>query len=78
MSQNIARFIKYVLPFFNIIYERVKSRENTKKHCSKINTGINPFLPVFLFDTPESRKPKVFWCFQEDQKGTLGGKELNG
>ena len=31
-----------------------------------------------LFDPPENiRKPKVFWCFQGDQKGTLGSKGLS-
>ena len=29
------------------------------------------------FDPPENiRKPKIFWCFQGDQTGTLGKKEL--
>ena len=28
---------------------------------------------MFSFDHPEDmRKPKVFWCFQGNQKGTLG------
>ena len=32
---------------------------------------------MFPFDPPESiRKPKVFWCFQGDQKETLGRKWL--
>ena len=32
---------------------------------------------MFPFDPPENiRKPKVFWCFQGDQKGTLGRKGL--
>ena len=32
---------------------------------------------MFPFDPPENiRKPKVFWCFQGDQKGTLGSKGL--
>ena len=35
------------------------------------------FFPMFPFDPPENiRKPKVFWCFQGDQKGTLGSKGL--
>ena len=35
------------------------------------------FFPLFPFDPPENiRKPKVFWCFQGDQKGTLGRKGL--
>ena len=30
-------------------------------------------LPIFPFDPPKNnRKPLVFWCFQGDQKGTLG------
>ena len=33
---------------------------------------------MFPFDPPENiRKPKVFRCFQGDQKGTLGSKGLN-
>ena len=32
---------------------------------------------MFLFDPPENfRKPKVFWCFQGDQKKALGRKGL--
>ena len=32
---------------------------------------------MFPFDPPENiRKPKVFSCFQGDQKGTLGSKGL--
>ena len=35
------------------------------------------FFLMFLFDPPVNfRKPKVFWCFQGDQKGTLGRKGL--
>ena len=31
---------------------------------------------MFPFDAPENiKKPKVFWCFQGDQKRTLGRKE---
>ena len=30
---------------------------------------------MFPFDSPENiRKPSIFWCFQGDQKGTLGRK----
>ena len=32
---------------------------------------------MFSFDSPENiGKPKVIWCFQGDQKGTLGIKGL--
>ena len=35
------------------------------------------FFPMFSFDLSENiRKPLVFWCFQGDQKGILGRKEL--
>ena len=35
------------------------------------------YFPMFPFDPPENiRKPLVFWCFQGDQKGTLGSKGL--
>ena len=31
------------------------------------------FFPMFSFDPPENiKKPKVFWCFQGDQKKILG------
>ena len=33
---------------------------------------------MFSFDPPENIwKAKVFWCFQGDQKETLGRKGLN-
>ena len=33
---------------------------------------------MFPFDPPENiRKPKVFWCFQEDQKETLREKRIS-
>ena len=33
---------------------------------------------MFPFDPPENiRKSLVFWCFQGEQKGTLGSKGLN-
>ena len=36
------------------------------------------FFPMFHFDPPENiRKSKVFWCFQRDQKRTLGRKGLS-
>ena len=39
--------------------------------------NITLFLPMFPFDPLENiRKPLVFWCFQGDQKGTLGRKGL--
>ena len=35
------------------------------------------YFPMFPFHPPENvRKPKVFCCFQGDQKGTLGSKGL--
>ena len=35
------------------------------------------YFPKFPFDPPENiRKPKVFWCFLGDQKGTLRSKGL--
>ena len=35
------------------------------------------YFPMFPFDPPENiRKPKVFLCFQGNQKGTLGSKGL--
>ena len=39
--------------------------------------ALTLFFPMFPFDPPENiRKPKVFWCFQGDQKRTLGRKRL--
>ena len=38
---------------------------------------LTMFFPMSPFDPYENiRKPLVFWCFQGDQKGTLGRKEL--
>ena len=34
------------------------------------------FFPMFAFDPPENRKPKVFLMFQGDQKKKLGSKGL--
>ena len=41
------------------------------------NKNLTLFFPMFPFDPPENiRKPLVF-CFQGDQKGTLGRKGLS-
>ena len=33
---------------------------------------------MFPFDSPKNiREPNVFWCFQGDQKGTLGRNGIN-
>ena len=38
---------------------------------------LKPFFPMFPFDPPENiRKPKIFCCFQGDQKGKLVKREL--
>ena len=38
---------------------------------------INSFIPNVPFESPENiRKPFLFWCFQGDQKVTLGRNEL--
>ena len=56
------------------------SREICKslRNCLWSSFGDLPlalFFQIFTFDPPESiRKPKVFWCFQGDQKGTLESK----
>ena len=51
------------------------------RRCYKIfsNLMLLPrltlFFSMFPFDSPENiRKPLVFWCFQGNQKGTLGRK----
>ena len=45
---------------------------------SFVLNGLTLFFPTFPFDPPENiRKPLVLWCVQGDQKGILGGKELN-
>ena len=39
--------------------------------------SLTLFFPMFPFDPVGNiRKLKIFWCFQEDQKGTLGRKSL--
>ena len=41
------------------------------------SSSVNPFLPNVPFRFPENiRKPKVFWCFQGDQKRTFERKGL--
>ena len=36
------------------------------------------FFPVFHFDPPENiRKPKFFYCFQGESKGSIGKKRVN-
>ena len=38
---------------------------------------INSFIPNVPFESLENiRKPFLFWCFQGDQKVTLGRNEL--
>ena len=42
-------------------------------HCQEpCQHALNAFLPIVPFDPPETN----FWCFQGDQKGTLGRKGL--
>ena len=42
-------------------------------------SNLTFFFQIFPFDLPENiRKPLVFWCFQGDQKETLGRKGLSG
>ena len=38
---------------------------------------LNLFFPMIRFNPPKNiKKPNVFWCFQGDQKESLGRKEL--
>ena len=37
---------------------------------------LTPFFQMFPFDPPEYIRKPVFWCFQLNQRGTLGRKEL--
>ena len=49
-----------------------------QKIYTQVLLGLTLFFSMFPFDAPENiRKPKVLWCFQEDQKGILGRKGLN-
>ena len=53
---------------------RLISTTSPSSHCM---FNINPFFPIFLFDSPQNiRKPKVFWCFEGNQKGSLRRKGL--
>ena len=57
-------------------YEKWKCAKRSLEFCVfwKILTH---FFPMLLFDPTENiRKPSVFWCFQEGQKGTLGSNGL--
>ena len=43
------------------------------KWVNKQSTFLTLFFPMLPLDPPENiRKPFVFWCFQGDQKETLG------
>ena len=43
----------------------------------RLTPPLTPFFPIFPFDAPENtRKSKVFGCFQGDKKGTSGRKEI--
>ena len=56
----------------------IRDMKNNKYVGGKIPIQIlTLYFPMFPFDSPENiRKPFVFWCFQGDQKGTLGSKGL--
>ena len=44
---------------------------------SNLRTSLTRFFPMFPSDALEKiKKPLVFWCFQGDQKRTLGRKKL--
>ena len=61
----------YVDIYHNII--NIKSKINNIWKTSSLTLSF----PVFPFDPPENiRKPLVFWCFQGDQKETLGKNGL--
>ena len=50
----------------------------TSHEFALIKLNLTLSFPMFPFDPRENiRKPKVFCCFQGDQKGTLGRKGLN-
>ena len=48
-----------------------------KEYSNIFLKGATLFFPMFPFDPTENmRKLLVFWCFKEDQEGTLGRKGL--
>ena len=74
-----------IKPFSNSKVTEIIIKKRQKyfsKFLDKQGKWKNPYLltlffPMFPFDPPENiRKPKVFWCFQGYQKGTLRRKGL--
>ena len=74
-----------IKPFSNSKVTEIIIKKRQKyfsKFLDKQGKWQNPYLltlffPMFPFDPPENiRKPKVFWCFQGYQKGTLRRKGL--
>ena len=72
-----------MIPFLPLLSceSSVSVKENTyrKKICkfcngfADVSSKLIFLFPMFIFHPPENiKKPKVFLCFQEDQKGTLG------
>ena len=68
-------------PPFSLIWVNILEKWFFKRRISifiwHYRNNFNPFLPIFSFNPPENiRILKVFWCFQGDQRGTLGRKGL--
>ena len=61
------------------VYDVIRTIKCDILHLGKtlIVISVSLLFPVLSFYPPENiRKPSVFWCFQGDQKATLGRKEL--
>ena len=66
IPQPSVQHLVYVFPIFFCFHKYFN------------NFLLTLYFPMFHFDPPENiRKPLVFWCFQGDQKGTLGSKGLS-
>ena len=74
LKDFIKRFYKTFDPsranvpnYFNAFIDWIETLQNE----------LTLFLPMFPFDPPENIiKSKVLWCFQRDEKETLGSKGL--
>ena len=84
---NIARFLKYVLPFFDIIHERIKIKLRLTYKIARLLLifneiscllTFNPFLTkisiLYRLETPENYR--FYGFFKEHKIETLARNEL--
>ena len=71
-----------ILPYFTFFTSACSWKPRSIERSKNDEMHIQPFLFItfsllmFSFAPPENIRKLVFWCFQGDQKGTLGRKGL--